>query len=359
MKLSFALSKEAQWNQDAFYKRPEKRGTCKGFTKGSRRRMMDQLNTVSVAASLPTFSTMTLPDDVFIESPTEFSKRAKVWLDLYFKRLVRVAPDACGFWRIEWQRRKSGEHEGKRVPHFHLMIFGLPKREVPGSFVSEPVEEAYVNQDDPQVSLDFLRCAATERVPLKDVPDHRFELLKKGVHRSTMQAGGELLAFEGSLRYVSRCDNLLAHHVINSAPSSSQDDRRRMMSFADWSSLAWFHVVGSFNSDHLKAGVRCERVRSWGGVMSYTAKYMSKADDDLATVELGRQWGVFKRAKIPWAKMVTVPLDDETGVLFRRIARRYLEKRTHYKRNYPYGITLYANPESFRRCWERPPPDPF
>jgi hypothetical protein len=134
----------------------------------------------------------------------------------------------------------------------------------------------------------------------------------------------------------------------------------RKMSFFDWASLAWYHVVGSHNLDHLRAGVRIEKVRSWGGVMSYCAKYMAKSDCQfLAEVEFGRSWGIFNRSCMPWAKMVELNLGEDVGVRLRRIARRYLEHRLKRKIRAPYGITLYCNVERFKRCWARPPDIPF
>ena len=352
LKLSFARSKEAAANGDFFYRRPEKRGACKGFSDGSRRRMMDKLNTISVAATLPTFVTMTLPDDVFVESPTEFSKQAKFWKDSFTKRLTRVCPAASAIWRIEWQTRKSGVYEGRYVPHFHLMIFGLPQRDSHWHAESPvPVTESYVDVSEPQVFLDFMRQVSVKGGSGGSLAPRQTRL--------TVAVGADKLVFEGSSRFVARCSNLRVQHLLTTLDPTSPDDRHKM-SFADWASLAWYNVVGSHNTDHLKAGVRCERVRSWGGVMSYTAKYMSKADgESMGGVEMGRQWGIHNRKCIPWAKLITLQLDNEVGVRLRRVARKYLEKRLRFPRNYPYGITLYANPESFRRLWEHAPPDPF
>jgi hypothetical protein len=144
------------------------------------------------------------------------------------------------------------------------------------------------------------------------------------------------------------------------AQKSESLDRARFMSFQDWASLAWYHVVGSHNVDHLTAGVRVERVKSWGGVMSYCAKYMAKSDCGfLYDVSFGRSWGIFNRKEIPWANMVELDLDGEAGVTLRRIARHYMERRRGRVIKAPYGITLYCDVKNFRRIWERPPPDPF
>jgi hypothetical protein len=320
--------------------------------------MLDRLNSVSVASQLPYFVTMTLPDEVFDDNCTTFAKSAKSWLDAWVKRLVRVCPTAAGFWRIEWQTRKSGPYEGKLVPHFHLLVWGLPER-VLGE------RDVY---DDGQY------CGSVEvREAFVDCVDHKraFEMVdiltsrpvEEGWQKKiATQHRGKNIEFGGSVKYCNRVERLLTDVWMADFLSEKCKslDRARYMSFADWSALSWYHVVDSHNVDHLTAGVRVERVKSWGGVMSYCAKYMAKADCGfLYEVPIGRSWGIFNRKDVPWAKMVEMDLDQETGVLLRRIARRYLERRFGRRVKSPYGITLYGDMQNFRRVWERPPPDPF
>jgi hypothetical protein len=133
------------------------------------------------------------------------------------------------------------------------------------------------------------------------------------------------------------------------------------MSFFDWCSLAWYHVVGSNDVAHFNAGVRVERVRSWGGVRSYCSKYMAKLGDSdfLSEIPIGRSWGIFNREKIPWAKIVDLDLDEETGVRLRRIMRRYLEHVRGRRVRAPYGITLYCNVEHLKCLWAPQPDVPF
>ena len=163
LQLSFARSPASQWNAEQFGSRGGLRGKCKGFSFGSRRRMLNRLNQVSVAASLPQFVTMTLPDESFTDSVVEFAARAKSFLTTFEKRLLRRCPDACGFWRIEWKARKSGAWEGKLFPHFHLLVWGLPERVIRerdivedkhGEWCELPeLREAYVDCPDHQMSL--------------------------------------------------------------------------------------------------------------------------------------------------------------------------------------------------------------
>lgn len=356
LKLSFARSPAADWNSELFGERAGKRGKCKGFSFGSRRRMLDRLNSVSVAATLPSFVTATLPDDVFDDDAARFAKTAKGWLDTFIKRLVRVSPNACGFWRIEWQSRKSGVHIGKLFPHFHLLVWGLSERQLEDREIYERGElvgvreqfEAFVDLPDAQLSLEFVRVISSK--PKEDF-DYKTE--------STGALGH--FVFAGSRKFVHRCQDILTHaEIFHDHPDHPAADRARKMSFCDWASLAWYHVVGSHNVDHLAAGLRVERVRSWGGVMSYCAKYMAKSDCGfLSQVEFGRSWGVFNRKVMPWAKIIELPLDEEQGVRLRRVARRYLESRFGRRVRAPYGVTVYCDVKNFRRLWERPPPDPF
>jgi hypothetical protein len=132
------------------------------------------------------------------------------------------------------------------------------------------------------------------------------------------------------------------------------------MSFQDWVSMAWYHIVDGGDINHFSAGARVERVRTWGGVVSYASKYMSKADAQfLGDVPYGRNWGIFNRAAIPWAKMIELELDEETGVRLRRVARRYLEHKVGRKWKAPYGITLFCDGAQFLRLLKAPPDTPF
>lgn len=360
LKLSFARSQAAEWNDELFYDRGGIRGKCKGFSFGSRRRMLDRLNSVSVGASLPYFVTMTLPDEVFCDQVGEFAKRAKVWLQTWLKRLGRVSPKACGFWRIEWKARESGAHVGKLFPHFHLLIWGLLERSLGEHWSYSKLTgqldavtenfESYVDLPDYQLTLNLLDLwnDASKAKKLDDVPC-----------RSESDEGR---VFAGSRRFVERARSLeVSCMAAQMFPGEHWGDTVRKMSFQDWASLAWYHVVGSQNLDHVQAGVRVERVRTWGGVMSYCSKYMAKADAEfMAEIAWGRSWGVFNRECVPWARIVEIELDNEVGVRLRRVARHYLERRFGRRVRAPYGVTVYCDVSQFRRLWEvSPVRDPF
>jgi hypothetical protein len=94
--------------------------------------------------------------------------------------------------------------------------------------------------------------------------------------------------------------------------------------------------------------------------MAYAAKYLSKVDAEfMSEIEWGRSWGIFNRECIPWAKMLTINLDNDVGVRLRRVARRYLEHRFGRRVSASHGITVYCDTAQFRRLWEGAPRDPF
>src|ERR1700753_2898047 len=74
-KMSFARSQAAEWNAEMFGSRfGGVRSQCRGFSFSSRRRMMEKMNSVSCAAPLPAFVTLTFPDPVFMDSIGDFAK---------------------------------------------------------------------------------------------------------------------------------------------------------------------------------------------------------------------------------------------------------------------------------------------
>lgn len=364
LKLHFARSPSAEWNGELFGGSGGVRGKCKGFSAGSRRRLLDRLNCISVGSTLPQFLSLTLPDDVFCDSVSEFAKMAKHWLDSFLKRLDRACPEACGLWRIEWKARQTGAHVGKLFPHFHLLVWGLPERELlPESlecdkagnyFLRSAVVEAYVECPDYQLTLNLLDLWS-EASTGKELGERVRVISKSSTGR----------VFAGSGRFVGRASELESLVLVAESDGASEGQRRwaeraRKMSFQDWASLAWYHVVDSHNLDHLQAGVRVERVKSWGGVMWYAAKYLSKLDAQfMEEIEWGRSWGIFNRVCIPWAKLIRVDLDNEVGVRLRRVARRYLEHHLKRRVRAPYGLTVYCDTANWRRLWEGSPPDPF
>lgn len=195
------------------------RGCISGFSRGSRRRLMQLLQCVDqskLLVPLPLFITLTYGKT--------WPPEPKVWkrqLDTFSKRLARKYPHSVAVWRLEFQKRGA--------PHYHLIVFNV----------------AYL--------------------------PHR------------------------------------------------------------WVAQAWYEIVGSGDPDHLKAGTEVRSVRSWRGVISYAAKYVSKPQEELSDgvaipLFVGRWWGVFGRANLPitWRKE-SLTLGEFYRL--RRVLRGFLRSR--------------------------------
>jgi len=98
------------------------RGRIYGFSRKSRKRMLDLVNSIDEAAVTDgLFVTCTYPD-VYPEDAAKWHRD----LEVFGKRLRRQYPKACFLWRLEWQERRSGVNAGKMAPHYHLLLFGVP-----------------------------------------------------------------------------------------------------------------------------------------------------------------------------------------------------------------------------------------
>lgn len=101
------------------------RGEVTGFSSASRRRLMRLIASLDRKAR-PIFVTMTYPD-VF---PSDLSKWKRD-IDVFGKRMARKYGDDAGFlWRIEFKERKSGKSKGEIAPHFHILVYGAPYRDL-------------------------------------------------------------------------------------------------------------------------------------------------------------------------------------------------------------------------------------
>lgn len=102
----------------------------------------------------------------------------------------------------------------------------------------------------------------------------------------------------------------------------------------------WYQVVGSGDINHLKAGTRVEKIRSWRGVMSYVSKYIAKMTEPGEGWEnVGRYWGVFMRDNMPWSEVEIFEIPQEKVVLAMRYFRRYAGLKS---RDYA-SLSIYIN----------------
>lgn len=119
-------------------------------------------------------------------------------------------------------------------------------------------------------------------------------------------------------------------------------------------SRAWYESCGEISPEHLRAGTRVERVRSWGGVMAYAAKYMGKLETLAPGVESpGRFWGKWNVEELPVdPHEETISYDQ--AVPLRRVLRKYtgqkLPKRTLHLRS--LNLTAYVSDSTTRRLMD-------
>jgi len=88
-----------------------KRGKVSGFTRASRRRLMQRI-AMTRKIMMPVFVTLTYPG-AWAEDP-------KIWkrdLRVFWMRIKRAYPAAAAIWKLEFQKRGA--------PHFHLLVWGV------------------------------------------------------------------------------------------------------------------------------------------------------------------------------------------------------------------------------------------
>lgn len=103
-----------------------RRGRITVFSAAARKRMLD--TTAKLRADVPCrFVTLTYSDCIIPWRGME----AKAHLRALFERMRRAAPDASAVWRMELKPRKSGDHVGVVVPHFHLLVFNADILKMP------------------------------------------------------------------------------------------------------------------------------------------------------------------------------------------------------------------------------------
>jgi len=100
---------------------PVLRGEIKEFSPGSRFRLLKKIATIDWD-KLPQglFVTLTYPDKLASAETKTTTMHRHHWIRYMEKYLCEKVPI---LWRKEQQRRKSGDHVGLHVQHYHLCIF--------------------------------------------------------------------------------------------------------------------------------------------------------------------------------------------------------------------------------------------
>ncbi len=100
----------------------------------------------------------------------------------------------------------------------------------------------------------------------------------------------------------------------------------RLLEFRAWVAAEWNRLVGG-DSKHLQAGTQCDPTKSPNGARSYLTKYMTKGDQSLEGVEVGRYWGKVNSRAIPQAVETVEELTPEQARIAARVARKWVAKR--------------------------------
>lgn len=104
-------------------------------------------------------------------------------------------------------------------------------------------------------------------------------------------------------------------HLVVFAPGENISDVRK------WVSRRWFEIVGSGDSKHLQAGTNVEYPRNAQKARGYVAKYCSKGTQTQDETWVGRYWGEFNRAGIPYTPETVIELTPAQARAARRVFR--------------------------------------
>lgn len=96
------------------------RGNISTFSRKSRKRMIELLADEIRVPDL--FVTLTFSDDTYSPCMDDYKKH----LEAFRRRLERAYPEISAIWRLEVEKRKSGQYQDLYMPHYHLLIW-LPE----------------------------------------------------------------------------------------------------------------------------------------------------------------------------------------------------------------------------------------
>ena len=131
------------------------RGAITGFSRKSRRRMMEAMMKKSNYIR-PLFLTLTYTDESIGHFPA--ARDYKRDIDCLNKRLQHEYPGGGHIWRVEFMTRKSGALTGYRVPHYHLIVDGVlddiaDLRKVFRDWWHEIITDGYCYSPSPRVDV--------------------------------------------------------------------------------------------------------------------------------------------------------------------------------------------------------------
>jgi hypothetical protein len=247
----------------------QKRGQIHGFSRASRRRMMQLLAKVRLDELLPLFGTTTYPD-IFPDEAEKFKRDLRTLIE----RLKRRFPLVGLLWRLEFKMRKSGVNAGKIAPHFHWLLWNVPRQ---FDFKPETGKWAKISKG------------------------------RDGTWRETVKF------YDG--------DKIAT--VVRTV--SGQDQ------FTEWLSRNWYDVAGTGDLKHFKAGTNVKVLLSKREVFFYVSKYMGKVEGEEGCECPGRFWGVVNPKNIPMGQRKVIPCTGKQAAQLMRFMRRYIHAVTQRK----------------------------
>jgi hypothetical protein len=247
----------------------KKRGQIHGFSRASRRRMMQYLAKVRLDEGLPLFGTTTYPD-IFPEAAEKFKRD----LQTLIERLKRRFPLVGLLWRLEFKVRKSGLNAGKIAPHFHWLLWNVPRK---FDFKAETGKWAKVSQ------------------------------AKDGTWQETVKF------YDGD-------------KIATVVKLVSGQDR-----FTEWLSRNWYDVAGTGDLKHFNAGTNVKLLLSKREVFFYVSKYLGKVETEQGCACPGRFWGVVNPKNIPMGERKRIYCTGKQAAQLMRFMRRYIHAVTRRK----------------------------
>jgi hypothetical protein len=247
-----------------------KRGIVKEFSRTSRMRMMKFLAKIRLADDfLPLFGTTTYPD-IFPTEAEKFKRDIRVLID----RMKRRFPKIGLLWRLEFQIRKSGINVGKVAPHFHWLLWNVPKK------------------------FDF-KPEHGEWVKLIQISDDTWQIKVRFKHDGRDE---------------------------NRIESANGQDR-----FTEWLSRNWYDITGTGDVRHYDAGTNVIVPTSKKQVYAYVSKYIGKIEEGNPCPCPGRYWGVVQSKNIPMGNRVVIQCSGNEAAKIMRIQRHFILANTNRK----------------------------
>lgn len=101
------------------------RGKITKFTRKSQTRMLKKILEKTESPQL--WIDQTFPDEFFeFLTDDEIAEKTYNHIKIVHQKYINHYKYGC-IWKREWKPRLSGKHKGRLLPHFHLLIYGVPK----------------------------------------------------------------------------------------------------------------------------------------------------------------------------------------------------------------------------------------